>query len=857
MNIVHKVTIRHLKENKRRTLVTIIGVIISVAMITAVATLSASFMDLFLRHHIANNGEWHVQYKNVNKDQIDIITQDGNTKKVVLANSSYSLLENSQYDFKPYLYFQHFNEAGMEQFPIEVKEGRLPNNENEIAISEAIIKQAKVDFKIGDELTFEIGERIHKTDGSTLSQNDSLVRNEEGIIEEFITYETKTFTVVGIIERPNWEVPWAPGYTVIGYVDENSLSPEDTVDAFVVLNKIKRSLYEHANHLAKSSQIEEVIFNSELLRYYGVTNNKKLQMTFFSLTGIIIAIILIGSVALIYNAFAISVSERARHLGMLSSVGATKKQKRNSVFFEGAVIGAISIPIGILAGIAGIGVTFLYINKYLNGALGITEKLQLVVTPLSIFIAVIISIVTIFISTYIPAQRASKISAIEAIRQTHDIKLASKTVKTSKLVRKIFGIEAEIGLKNLKRNKKRYFVTLFSLIVSIVLFLSVTYFTESIKKSVEMTQDDIKYDILVYSDQEEMDQLKQFTQVDHVTKATLMEKAELHTYVTEEQLSPQLKQQEFDLHKEENGYFYNVSLHSLDEQSFKEYAEQIGLNVNEFLNQDHLPAIVIETISYQDYQTRKIVETNTIETEAGETFDLFTTIYNDEGTEELGTEYIATMKVVALTDEAPIGVTTSMLGGINVIIPQSTMDQLNISKYPYVYLNSSDPMATQSAIEKGNDLSIYVYNIFERRQQNEQIVLLLSIFTYGFITLISLISIANILNTISTSIRLRKREFAMLRSVGMTPKSFDKMIYYESIFYGVKAIIYGLPISILIMYSIHQSLGFTFDYAFTLPWTSLIIVILMIFLIVGLSMFYSIAKIRKDNIIESLKQENI
>src|SRR5690606_10296491 len=143
------------------------------------------------------------------------------------------------------------------------------------------------------------------------------------------------------------------------------------------------------------------------------------------------------------------------------------------VFFEGAVIGAISIPIGILAGLGGIGTTFAFINKYLQGALGGSERLELVATPSSLFIACGVSILTIFISTYIPAIKASKISAIDAIRQTHDIKLSGKTVKTSKLVRKIFGIEAEIGLKNLKRNKKRYLATVFSLVISIVLFLSV------------------------------------------------------------------------------------------------------------------------------------------------------------------------------------------------------------------------------------------------------------------------------------------------------------------------------------------------------------------------------------------------
>src|SRR5690606_25401925 len=133
-------------------------------------------------------------------------------------------------------------------------------------------------------------------------------------------------------------------------------------------------------------------------------------------------------------------------------------------------------------------------------------------------------------------------------------------------------------------------------------------------------------------------------------------------------------------------------------------------------------------------------------------------------------------EIGALTDKAPMGVQTAGLGGLTVIIPQSTMDEINLDKTIYVYLNSSDPMATQEAIEEQKDLSVHVYNVHKSRQQEEHLILLMSVFTYGFITLISLISIANIFNTISTSISLRKREFAMLRSVGMTPKGFNKMV---------------------------------------------------------------------------------
>ena len=862
MNIINKVTIRHLKENKRRSLVTIIGVIISVAMITAVATLGVSFLDLIIRQEISRSGEWHVQYKNVTPSQLEAIEDDKETEKLIISSDGYAPLEGSANKNKPYLFFQNYNETGMTQFPIIVKEGRLPRNDNEIAISEEIANNAKVNYQIGEQLTVDIGERWNEKEGVYLSQTNSLTTDESGITEELQMNGSKTATIVGTIERPTWEPTWSPGYTVIGYVDEKSLSKQDTVDAFVVLNKVKSSLFEHAEKFASQQNIEKVNFNSELLRYYGVTDNDNLRMTLYSLAGIIMAVIIIGSVALIYNAFAISVSERAKHLGMLSSVGATKKQKRNSVFFEGAIIGAISIPIGILAGLVGIGITFAFINTFLEGALGVSEKLELVVTATSILVACGISIVTIFISTFVPALKASKISAIDAIRQTQDIKLSEKTVKTSKLVRKLFGLEAEIGLKNVKRNKKRYLATVFSLIISIVLFLSVSYFTENLKKSMEMSQDDVRYDIQISGDELPPEQIERFINQDHVTQSTIMENAQLEALVDKSMVADELKKmiEEDDTVLEDGKYPYYTDLYGLDEESFKEYAKQVGVAVDDLNQQDTPTAIVIENITYQDYEAGKFVETKAINTEVGTILGLYKMDTGDAQTEMVAREFISNVKIGALTDQLPIGVHTTGPGGLTIIVSEETMKQIlqeKVDAYTYVYLNTDNPMATQEGIEEVNDVNAHVYNVYQRRQQEEQMILLMSVFTYGFITLISLISVANIFNTISTSISLRKREFAMLRSVGMTPKGFNKMINYESIFYGVKSLAYGLPISVLVMFAIHRSLQTTFEYGFVLPWLNILFVIVVIFIIVGSAMLYSIAKIKNENIIDGLKQENI
>ena len=859
MNIINKLTLRHLKQNKRRTLVTIIGVIISVAMVTAVSIIGFSFMDLLKRQSIANNGEWHVQYQEVNSEQLNAIKKDEATKRVILSkNLGYATLEGSKNENKPYLFFKGYNEAGLREFPIELSEGRFPQSGNEIMISEEIVNNAKVPYEIGEQITVDIGERWVEEGETRLTQNDSLSKTENHVRETLEGKQTETYTIVGKMKRPEWEPAWSPGYTVLTYIDEKTLKDTDTVNALVILKKVNYSLYEHAEELAKKNKIESVNFNSELLRYYGVTNNDGLKSTLLLLSSIIMLVIIIGSVSLIYNAFAISVSERSRHLGMLSSVGATRRQKRNSVFFEGAVIGAISIPIGIISGIVGMAITFMFINSFLSSALSLTEKFEVVVTPLAVVIACAISILTIGISVYSPARKASKVSAIDAIRQTQDVKLSGKSVKTSKFVRKIFGMEAEIGLKNLKRNRRRYKATVFSLVISIVLFLTVSFFTDSLKKSLELTQEEINFDIQVASYNGDTKDLESLRNLEYVTKSSIIERTYFSSLVELEALPKDLLEQV----QENKGllsdgkYQYYISVHALDEENFDSYAKQVGVNPEELKNPDRLAAILINKASYQNMNTGKIVETELIKMIPGEAIELLVT--NEEGK----LEYVNQVEIQSLTDEVPMGVKVMGMGSVDLVVSKNTLEQLvNKESAPrlqsFLYLNSSDPLATQEAIEEVKESNVSVYNVYQGRQSEQQMIMLMSVFTYGFIVLISLISVANIFNTISTSISLRKREFAMLRSVGMTPKGFNKMINYESAFYGIKALLYGLPLSIAIMYGLHYSVNKTFDYPFELPWLSIIFVIAAIFVIVGLAMLYSIQKIRKENIIDGLKQENI
>ncbi|NFE79384.1 FtsX-like permease family protein [Clostridium sporogenes] len=871
MNIVNKLTLRYIKLNKKRTLITIIGVIISAAMITGVATLGISFMDLEKRQIISDEGEWHVIYKDINNTQLQDIKNDKETKQIMLSRDlGCAILNKGQNKSRPYMFIREYNKEGFEKFPIELVKGRFPKTENEVVISDAIINNAKVNYKIGDVITVDIGKRYSKDSkgkNEVLMQYSDLKKDKNtNTVEEFLIKEnTKTYKIVGVIKQPKFESTWAPGYTVLSYINENNITSKEKVNASITLKNINRGLFSHAKNIAHKNKIEIVEFNDNLLRFYGVVKDDTLYSMILTLSAIMMIIIMVGSISLIYNAFAISVSERSRHLGMLSSVGATKKQKRNSVFFEGTVIGIISIPIGIICGLLGIDLTFLCINHVIKGALGVTESFRVVVSPLIIVIAIVVSAITILISTYVPARKASKISAIDAIRQTADIKLTGKEVKVSKLTEKIFGIEGTIGLKNLKRNKGRYKTVVFSLVISMILFLSVSSFTSYLKKSLVLSQEGINFDINILlrdsSSEEKNDIIKKIKSLGNITEFDEMNTLDARVWINKEFIADYLKG-ENQSEMKNGAYPYQVSVNALSDEALKAYAKKVGADLNLLNNTTKLSAIVIDTVKYKDMESKKYIETKAVKVNKGDKLDLMYHNWETENDIPLNP-----VEIVSVTDKLPMGILSEGKNpSFNIVVSKKVLDKI-ISKdkntikdlNTSLFIKSNDPRTLQNGIETIKDSSgeiiSSVYNVFMNRQRDNQTIVLISVFTYGFIALITAICIANILNTISTSIALRKREFAMLKSVGMTPKSFNKMINYESIFYGIKALLYGIPISIFIMYLIHETLMEKFSFKFTLPWINILLAVVAVFIIVGVAMLYSSSKVKKENIIYALKNE--
>lgn len=887
MNIVNKVTLKHLLMNKKRTIVTIIGVILSVAMITAVLTFAVSIVEMLRQEAILSNGNWHVQIPDIPVQGVETIAKNSNTdQSFVFKNVGFSEITDPKNTRKPYLFLSQYNETAFKNYNIKLSEGRMPAKAGEILISEGLLENS--DYKVGDTLSLTIGKRIVNEAGQEieLGQSDVMHTDDNGNANEKIVGELeRELTIVGVVNQPPGEVNWSPAYLLIEYLDINTLEAGQTVNAGVLYKNFSGDIQQESEALAQAAGAQpeyledgstyyEVRYNDALLQWSGITGNTRVDSTIFWLEFIAILIILLGSISLIYNAFSISISERSRYMGMLASVGATRKQKRNSVFFESFAIGMISIPIGLILGTAGIGLVMMIVSPLMQNLSGSKDVVMtLTLSYEAIALAVVFSVVTLIVSAYIPARRASKISPIRAIMQTSDIKLSARKVKTSRLTRWLFGFEAELALKNLKRNKRRYRSTIFSLIISIVLFLTVSSYATIIRNASNFATGDVNFDISVSAphnkDQQAVLHFYQTAgKIKGVTDFSIQYTMYGETRIPKDKVSQYVKENGKDYidtqsgqGNPENEIRFMSSVIGLDDQSFEKYAKEIGAENINFLEKDKCNAIVVNNMMTQSPDGKK-VQTDILAMKQGESIPVM-----DSAGDPANQRQIGNFTVGTLTDKLPLGVSGIQSFEIKIIIPMSAYNLLlnkpgqETNHNMELYVSAEDAADVEKKIiQTGEDQGIknlQVYNLATVKDQSNQMMFMLEFLVYGFILLITSICIANIFNTISTSIKMRTREFAMLKSAGMTPRSFNKMINYESVFYGIKALIYGLPISTCVIWFLNSVLSGGFEMSFIFPLNSVAIVIVSVFIIVFSTMLYSSSKVKKENIIDALKHENI
>lgn len=881
MNVLNKLTKKNLLLNKKRTIVTIIGIMLSTALVCAVAGLVTSAQQTFVNLIKNTDGDYHISFSNVPQEQQKYITQNNAVDSYYVTKElGYSKFESIQNEDKPYIYVVAMNENAFEKGAYKLTEGRMAQNENEIVIPQHLIDNGRVKINVGDKITLNVGTR-ELMDGSKLNQKNPYLASSskeyiyqetgkagdnEDYEEQIVDGQEKEYTVVGIMKRPNTGLePYsAPGYTAVTYSNESgNIGNTDkkvskTSNFYVTLKNPKE--YENVMNQTKNT-IEaeteneiEVEVNTDLLRFEGVLSESTLGVL-YGIASVIIVIIVVSSVFVIRNSFSISVSEKTKQYGMLASVGATKKQIKRSVLLEGLYIGVIAIPLGILLGIVAIIILLWIVNLLIGDMMEGTEFVYNV-PGMAILISVVISGITIFLSCLIPAIKASRIPPIEAIRGTDDIKIKTRKIKTSKLTKKLFGIGGVIASKNLKRNRKKYRTTVVSLVVSISIFIALSSFLTYGQMMTGSYYTDLSYNIAINGGNETLYEkvatwsgIKSYS-YSYQTSAEI----DVNKYGTDfakEELENKKQIYEEDFPEDVGKYEYNtlgLTIVMVNNDYFKSYVKSLGMNEKDYSN----IAILGDDMMHYLGQGKSKVE-HYFNVKAGESMEV---TMDDEQKQ---------IKISKITTERPMGYERCYTEGGYLFVsedyPLVTKDKSELSSGS-LCIDAQKPSEIENKLtdlkkESEEFENIMITNLDQYADQQRRIIVLVSIFLYGFIAVITLIGVTNIFNTITTNMILRSKEFANLKSIGMTTKEFNKMIKLESIMYGAKSLLIGIPIGLFGSYEIFKSFTNSIDFGFIVPWQAIIISVIFVFIIVGLTMKYSLNKINKQNIIETIRQDNI
>lgn len=849
MSILNRLTIKNLRLNKKRTIVTIIGIILSTALMVGIGLLFSSFQDLMIRDTIGYSGKYEAKYNDVDLIKLNDI-KNKNFTYFYEKPIGFSKIESSN-EYKPYMYITSVNKEYFNE--LKLVDGSFPKNENEVVISNHVITNGGLNYKVGDIVTFTYGSR--NIDG------DITLANSELVDGEFLTNEgTHTYKIVGIVDRSNFESYSASGYTAFT-LDVNS--DKGNANLYVMFNKNKK-IIKQSEELAKELNYDgDINYNSTLLALYGESTYGNVMSSMGGMMIIMLSLVSIGCIIVIYNSFAISVMERKKEFGLLSSIGATKRQLSHTVFFEAVVVGVIGIILGIIGAYIGIGCVILIINNLISDML--EYKLHLVTNPLFIVIPVIFMIVVIGVSAFIPSRRASKVSPIEAIRQNDDIKINKKKIRTSKLVLKLFGIEGEIALKNIKRNKKKYRVTIVSLFISIVLFISFSSYMNYTLNTASSVMGEVPYDYQISyfgddpnNDKEALDKINEIVKSSDVKEYVSYSVSNLsiignYTYSDEYLDFYKSAYGENGIKALNNLKYQSIYILVLDDNSYNKYKKLIGL--------DKDSVILLNKFKGVSYGNNKRVNYDIPVINSG---NINIKICNFDNDDDVDTTKYCNKKIdnIFVTNKSfDLIEEFSYMDYFKLIVNKKLYDSISDSSTHYTQFNIiSDNTNNIDKLTKELDKysNVNYTNIKEAMKQANNLILVVKILMYGFISLVTLIGVTSVFNTISTSMALRKREFAVLRSIGLTNRGFNKILFFESLFFGMKSLIFAIPVSIGITVLIHYALADMVSIStIIIPWKYIIISIVSVFVIVLLTMMYSTSKIKKHNIIEQIREENI
>ena len=766
MKVLTNLNLQNLRQNRARTIMTIIGVALSVALILAVIGIVTSYLHTERVFAINSYGDFHIMYRDLPGDKVSILE------------------ESKYYDVQYYA-----NQVGCVQ-----REGYTD--------------------------CYVYGPYL-KTDYEAFTDSSKIIRDDEHFYNVFLKYKNPT----------EYEKAWAQTERALQDAGYSSIT---------------------TRHNTTLADLDGAIPETA-------------RIIIWSFATLVIGVMAIVAAFVIRNSFNISITERVRQFGMLASIGARPRQIRRMVYQEALMVGLVAIPLGILLGMAGTFGVVATINGLLGNDLGMD---MLFYIPFVAYAAIIgVGLFIIFLSAASPAIVASRVSPIAALRNVQDIKVKARKVRTSKLTQKIWGIGGVIAAKNLKRSRQKYRTTVISIVLSVSIFIGVASFMSYGYKILNLFFEDTGANVIVGADSS--DAYKDIAEHFNLEKYAYYSGASAYVDDSLEMKQPQLL------------------ITSNDE--FERFARKNGILFGDYSNM----SILLDSFRTRDIDGN-MVSQRTTKYKAGDEAELRFSTFNgavieettqcdkqlDDDVSELEecdvkrpVETVSDtyrVKITAIADNnSPLGFSAESwnMSGL-LFIPESHPLVAEIADYitPYVMAIADSGHGEEIKEYVDNDefrkkynngMEVFVEDIESEMKTVRNTILLFEILIYGFIAVVSLIGVTNIFNTITTNIALRAKEFAVLKSIGMTNKEFNRMIRLESAMYTTRALLIGLPLGLLMSYGISRLFSeAALDLGWIIPWVAIVICIVVVALLVAVIMRYSVRKIKKQNIIETIRKQS-
>ena len=858
MNIISKLTVRHLLENKKRTVVTIMGIAMSVALISSILIGVASIFKFCGEMSVNISGNSHAAFFEVTKEQSDALKADERLALVGVKDNNPKIsgvrLNSGKEERFVVGNILHANEDFYKELVVSDYEGTLPKNSSEVAVEENYLAENGMNLNIGDKISFEQGNRFSIEETGELVHWIGNYRSKEKF--EKLSDEECTVTAILHNNKPT------TGYDILRGIDDGFFPEKKDAEVRICIKNCDSKAAKTIRSIAADHGISKMEINQEyLIAFYSIDKNSSGFSQLFGIMEGALFIVMVTSVILMVNSFGMSLAEKMRYLGMLASVGATGKQKRFSVFYEGFILAVIGIPLGILMGYAGTKAILSVLGKsiieseIIAGSEGMSGSVRVVCTPAAIITTIILSVITVFISSVVPAIKASKVMPIDALKQTGTIKVKPRTLKVNPLIRFFFGYEGELAYKNIKRNGIKAFIITTSISVSVIMFLTITFICDSVEKA-NRYDFDLPYQINVSCSYEETDKLRQaLTEMEGVDRVFSSAMIVYNLKENAEDPDTLLANKEIADKSFLTSDFSKLDIDSMylvvvDDADFKAVLDKNGLPHDKYFG-DTLRGVILNNYFHKEGSKP---------------------IFNDkiigkrlfyDGPKEGNPPAVEVSDFVGY-DKKEYIYRLIPKETVAVFVPESVFYAKDVEVIPIDELACDLGVVTENSKEISDKIFALLEedgyhnytcsNLSDALDAMNTVTLILKTAMYGFTILLTLIAVANIVNTISTGVLLRRKEFAMYKSVGMAQGGFKKMIFLETGFYGFKALIIGLPISVILSYLMFRTLDKK-TYSFDLDLMTYGIVIVAVFAVVSISMFLGLNKIKDDSIIEALKED--